>query len=118
MIYLAIIVLVAAAGIARLWLLQHRQRQNLSTVDAFWDGLEKISTPTAGLKGLDPEDAAPRSRPVSGGPLESAPVSPGGPLKSAPRRPARRSSRELDPDRRAAAKARLQARRRSSRGAV
>lgn len=117
MIYLVIIVLVAAAGIARLWLLQRRQRQNLSTVDAFWDGLEKISTPTAGWNGLDPEDAAPTSRPVSGGPLESAPIS-GGPLESAPRRPARRSSRELDPDRRAAAKARLQARRRSSRGAV
>jgi hypothetical protein len=45
-VYLLIMVLVAGAGIARLWLLQRRQRALLQTVDGFRESLERISAQT------------------------------------------------------------------------
>lgn len=106
MIYLFIIVLAAAAGITRLWMLQRRERQTLSSVDSFWNGLEKISTPLEAwgdVKGVEEGVRLPAPRP------------------SEPRRtqrPSSKSSREIDPARRVAAKARLEARRRAARRAV
>lgn len=106
MIYLVIIVLIAAAAITRLWLQQRRERQSLSTVDSFWDGLEKISMPVESWADLEPET-----------PAVTAAEKPAPPPRK--RRPATSRARsEIDPERRAAAKARLEARRRSSRRAV
>jgi hypothetical protein len=86
LIYVAVIVIAALAGIARLSLIQRRERVHLQTAEGFFDSLEKISHPTPPL----------RSRPmrVSGG------------------RPASRVA-PLDPARRAAAKRRIEARRRA-----
>lgn len=112
MIYLFIIVLVAAAGITRLWLQQRRERQTLSSVDSFWDGLEKISTPSEVWGELTDEDGVRPEQPVQEIVMERPSV----PRRT--RRPSGRGSREIDPARRAAAKARLEARRRASRRAV
>lgn len=93
MAYLVIMVLLAAAGITRLWLMQRRQRARTETVDGFWSSLERIEkvsqepTPT-------PRRASSRPRAVraSGRPGRPTP---------------------LDPARRAAAKKRLEERRRA-----
>jgi hypothetical protein len=86
---------VAGAGIMRLWLLQRRQRSHLETVDGFRTSLERISEQT-------------RARPV--GVRRAGPNRPSG----APRRP-RPAPRggAIDPARRAAAKRRIEARRRA-----
>jgi hypothetical protein len=85
LIYLIIMVVVAAAGIARLWLQQRRQQARLYSVTEFRTGLEKMSPPERSVR------------------VERRPV---------PRRPAGpRKIQPLDPARRAAAKKRLEARR-------
>ena len=92
MFYLALFIVVAAAGIGRLWWHQGRQRSHLSTVDGFRTSLERLSDQA-------PATRAPTSRAPSQG----------------PRRPAQRQT--LDPERRAAAKRRIQARRKALRRA-
>lgn len=80
MVYLLIMVLVAGAGIMRLWLLQRRQRAHLETVDGFRTSLERISQQTrarpAGSRRIGPSRphaAAHRPRPVSrGGAIDPA----------------------------------------------
>ena len=102
MVYLVIMVLVAGTGITRLWLMQRRQRAHLETVDGFRMSLERISEQT-------------RARPAG---TRRAPVRPTGagrarPVASGGRpRPVSRSS-SIDPARRAAAKRRIEARRRA-----
>lgn len=94
MVYLFIMVMVAGAGIMRLWLMQRRQRAHLETVDGFRSSLERISEQT-------------RARPAG---LRRVPGRPNG----APRRPHSVSrSTGMDPARRAAAKRRIEARRRA-----
>jgi hypothetical protein len=93
-LYLAILVLLAAGGIFKLWRFQRRAAR-LDSVDEFWSGLERIS-------------AQPRPQPrekVERDPAVRA---------VAPRRSGRRPD-PLDPDRRAAAKRRIEARRRAMR---
>lgn len=43
MSYLVIMIVVAAAGITRLWLQQRRESAHLNSVDGFRESLEKIS---------------------------------------------------------------------------
>lgn len=94
MIYLVIMVLVAGTGITRLWLLQRRQRAHLETVDGFRTSLERISEQT-------------RARPAGGRRMPTRPTSAAGRP-----RPATRGG-SIDPARRAAAKRRIEARRRA-----
>jgi hypothetical protein len=91
-VYLVIIVLVAAAGIGRLWLVQRRHATSLQTVDGFRSSLERLS----GQAALPPEPGMRRS---------PAPPEDQG---SDPYRAT------LSPERRAAAKRRLEARRRGA----
>ena len=44
MIYLAIFVIVAMAGICALWINQNRQRRHLHSVDGFRSSLERVSS--------------------------------------------------------------------------
>jgi hypothetical protein len=101
-VYLLIMVLVAGAGITRLWLMQRRQRAHLETVDGFRSSLQRISEQTrarpAGSRRSGP------SRPHVSGPRPHAAV-------HRPR-PVSRSG-AIDPARRAAAKRRIEARRRA-----
>ncbi|MFN2526263.1 MAG: hypothetical protein ABR505_08365 [Actinomycetota bacterium] len=90
MAYLVIIFLAAVAGIAVLWSQQRRDRAHLETVDGFKSSLELLSIQT----NVQPE----RTRGVAARRISTAPG----------RRPP-----PLDPERRAAAKRRLEARRRS-----
>jgi hypothetical protein len=84
-IYLAIFVLSACAGIGALWLYQRRQRMHLDSVDGFRSSLERISTGKI---------VVPRNR-------GAASERPGGPRRPEP----------LDPARREAARRRLERRR-------
>lgn len=88
MIYLAIVLAVAGAGIASLWLHQRRQRMHLRSVHGFRSSLERLATHQVAIPG-------PRSE------RRPAPSTP-----AAPRRPER-----LDPARRAVAKRNLELRR-------
>ena len=81
MIYLVILVLVAAFGIFRLWLYQRRHTVRMTSIKGFKDGLRAIS----------PESELP-IRPTQ----ERAPA-----------------AQRLDPDRREAARRRIEARRRA-----
>jgi hypothetical protein len=94
-VYLVIMVAVAGAGIMRLWLIQRRQHSHLETVDGFRSSLERISEQTrarpAGARRAGP------TRPT-GAPGRARPMSRGG---------------AIDPARRAAAKRRIEARRRA-----
>lgn len=87
MIYLLLLAALAGAGIGRLWLMQRRQRSHLETVDGFQKSLQRLSS-SPHFSGRT-RAAQPRVR----------------------RGPAHRPT--LDPERRAAAKRRLEARRRS-----
>ena len=88
MLYLAIFMISAVAGIGYLGLYQRRQRRHLESVDGFRSSLEKISTH---------EIAIPAQR------IERSSIStrPGGPRRPEP----------LDPARREAARRRLERRR-------
>ena len=94
MVYLVVIVLVAAAGIGRLWLVQRRHATSLQTVDGFRSSLERLS----GQAALPPQ-------PGMGRAPSPAPSDDQGP------HPYRDT---LSPERRAAAKRRLEARRRGA----
>ena len=89
MTYLVIMVVVAAAGILRLWVQQRRQRTRLNSVAQFRTGLDKISGPS----------------PIGRAPADRRPGTPGGRTRLDAR------PQQLDPIRREAAKKRLEARR-------
>ena len=81
MVYVIILVLVATAAITKLWLGQRRQRATLESVEGFRESLERIAT------------------------------GPGLGYARATRRTGPRGPRTLDPERREAARRRLEARR-------
>ena len=99
MTYLAIMFLLAGAGILRLWLMQRRERSHIDSVDGFKAGLEAISAPTSHV--VSRPAGTPRQR--SERPVQA----------TRPTRTASPSTLTLDPARREAAKRRLEARRRS-----
>jgi hypothetical protein len=90
-LYLIVMVVVAAAGITRLWLQQRREHIRLGSPDGFRESLERISAETP---------RRPTTRRSDRGPLRSDRS------YGTPRPP-------LDPERRAAAKRRIEERRRS-----
>ncbi len=90
-IYLVLMVVVAMIGIGRLWLIQKRQQARMGSMDRFKQSLERIS----GHPGS-------RARPTL---IASAPQDETAPPTA------------LDPVRREAARARIQARRRATRRA-
>jgi hypothetical protein len=92
--YLVIMVLIAGAGIGRLWLIQRRQATSLETVEGFRSSLERLS----GQSDFPP--AQPQTRPARSSQPENSTYDP--------------YLEPLDPERRAAAKRRLEARRRGS----
>ena len=100
MVYLIILVLVAGAGIGRLWWIQRKHETSLQTVDGFRSSLERLSeAPTT--SGTHRPMSPPRPRASAMEDLDD---------------PSLASYREpLDPERRAAAKRRLEARRRGLR---
>ena len=97
MVYLIILVVVAGVGIGRLWLMQRKHATTLQTVDGFRSSLERLSD-----QPVAPPGQSSLSRPSATGPVE-----PDDPSLAAYRKP-------LDPERRAAAKRRLEARRRGN----
>ncbi len=90
MIYLVIMVAVAAAGITRLWLQQRRESARMNTVDGFRESLERISS----QQGHRTERVVNRSSTRPGMRTTGRP-------------------QPMDPARRAAAKRRIEARRRA-----
>lgn len=109
--YLLIMLVVAAAGITRLYLMHRRERSQLSSIDGFRDSLDRIGWHTTPRRVTARPDI--RARAVA--------------RSAAPERPASRSHRpqrthsssrsgsnRLDPAKREAAKRRLEARRRGS----
>lgn len=87
MTYLIFLVVLASAAIFRLWITQRRAQAHLSTVHTFQDSLEKISTrPARSSRSIPTHSLRP---------------------------PSRRGHRVLEPERRAAAKRRIEARRRA-----
>lgn len=94
MVYLIVLALVASVAIGRLWLLQHRQRAHIQTVDGFRASLARLSD--AGRPGFGHHEPSPKRRPATR-------VRTSGPARPAP----------LDPTRREAAKRRIAARRAS-----
>jgi hypothetical protein len=99
MIYLVILVVAASLSIGRLWMLQHRQKSHLQTVDGFRAGWQALSEP-----------ANPAPVPARG-PRRRAPNRTAAPRRKATPRAAHRRPEQLDPARRAAAKRRIAARR-------
>jgi hypothetical protein len=144
-VYLVIIVLIAAAGLGRLWWIQRRHTTSLSSVEGFRSSLERLAdqqlaSPVSGTSGPPPQPDADESaaRPVAWdrsqqrAERESSRIAGGSSPTSgaaASRAAAAASSlnaasagqdrgasdpylEPLDPERRAAAKRRLEARRR------
>ena len=95
MVYLMIMVAIAIAGIGRLWLIQRRHATSLETVEGFRSSLERLSG------NPDTSPVLPETRPARATDPKNKPVS--DPYLE-----------PLDPQRRAAAKRRLEARRRGS----
>jgi len=94
--YLIIMAVVAAIGVVRLYLQHRRENVSVHEVDGFLDTLEAIAAPTA----------AP-ARPVPSRGRRPKPRHPG------PAAGPRSFATELDPERRAAARRRIEARRAS-----
>jgi hypothetical protein len=97
-IYLGIMFLVAATGVAALWVQQRRERAHLGTVDGFRTSLERLSeAPRIGT----------RRRAVPG-------RSAAGPRRAVSQGRPSGNRAPLDPARRAAARKRIEARRRAA----
>lgn len=92
MIYLAIFLVIAGAGIASLWLYQRRQRMHLRSVDGFRSSFERISTHQVAIPGPLTERKVVASRPR-------------GPRRPEPLDPARRATAKRNLERRRAARA-------------
>ncbi len=104
-----IMVVVAGAGILRLWLLQRKEESRLDAVDDFRLGLEAISVQTSGRGARVYAPTSHRPMPVRSV-MEKRVVVDSGPAN---RRYSSPSPQPLDPARRAAAKRRIEARRRA-----
>jgi hypothetical protein len=116
-VYLVIMFVVAALGITRLWIQQRRERAHLETVDGFRESLESIQPVFGPAPRAQRRSRSQRPRPAAATPAPAtpAPTAPAPPVRHAAR-PMRSSIpryKPLDPDRRAAAKRRLEARRKA-----
>ena len=96
MVYLVVIVAIAGAGIGRLWWIQRRHATSLQTVDGFRSSLERLSA----QQGLSPDEPVASPTVRSSAPRDESAADP--------------YLEPLDPARRAAAKRRLEARRRGA----
>lgn len=94
MLYLVIMVVLAAAGITRLWLQQRREGARLDSVDGFREGLQALSAPDKDRTQVRRPATRPQTSRVT------------------------RGAQPLDPARREAAKRRIEARRRAARRRV
>jgi hypothetical protein len=99
MVYLVILVLAASVSIGRLWMLQHRQKSHLQTVDGFRAGWQALSEPANPAPVVERRSTRHAPRHIGVSRRKATP-------HAAHRRPER-----LDPARRAAAKRRIAARR-------
>ena len=75
MIYLAMFLAIALAGIGALWVYQRRARAHLSSVDGFRSSLERVSrgpTPLARVSGAMPETRREGRGPARLEPLDPA----------------------------------------------
>ena len=115
---------VAVAGVTRLYLMQRRERTQLETIDGFRSNLETLSSQVTPKRATAPERAraarrrveSQRRERVVSARAERVPVERRDRMvRGAPRsRPGAYRHTQLDPQRRAAAKRRLEARRRGS----
>ncbi len=112
MLYLAILVVVAIIGITKLYLQQRKERSHIQTVDGFRTSLQRLSdgSVTAPGQGAAPPPAA--AEPEPAGSVEPEVVAFPEPVRTLG---SRRSHPVLDPARRAAAKRRIEERRRAAR---
>jgi hypothetical protein len=108
-VYLVIIVVIAAAGIGRLWLIQRRHTTSLSSVEGFRSSLERLA-------GQQPVSAADGSSTASYSSELGAEAGAGESFRASQKVAAAGYPyvEPLDPERRAAAKRRLEARRRGA----
>jgi hypothetical protein len=115
-LYLTIVLLVAVAGVTRLYLMHRRERSQLNTIDGFRDSLDRIgwhTTPRRAVAARPDIRARAAARTSANRPTGAERTLTHNHRTS--RTPqVRRSSTRLDPARREAAKRRLEARRRGS----
>lgn len=109
-LYLVIVLVVAAAGITRLYLMHRRERSQLDTIDGFRDSLDKIGWHTTPKRVAARPDI--RSRAVARAAMAERTVTRSHRASARPQGSGRNN--RLDPARREAAKRRLEARRRGS----
>ena len=111
MLYLLIVLFVAAAGITRLYLMHRRERSQLNSIDGFRDSLDRIGWHASPKRVAARPDI--RARAVARAGTGERTVTRSHRTTARPQRGATRHNR-LDPARREAAKRRLEARRRGS----
>lgn len=103
MIYLIILAVAASIAIGRLWLIQRRSRSHLQTVKGFQTGLRRLSEPNEVLTPTPERPTRRRKAPPQHGGRHRKPNTAHGRITA--------QSKSLDPERRAAAKERIAARR-------
>jgi hypothetical protein len=111
-LYLLIVLFVAAAGITRLYLMHRRERSQLNSIDGFRDSLDRIGWHATPKRVAARPDI--RARAVARAGATERTVTRSHRAAGRPQRTARGTSNRLDPARREAAKRRLEARRRGS----
>ena len=109
-----IVLLVAVAGITRLYLLHRRERSQLSTIDGFRDSLDRIGWHTTPRRAAARPDVRARAVARSANRPSGAEATITRNHRTSRSPQTGRSSNRLDPARREAAKRRLEARRRGS----
>ena len=110
MLYLLIVLFVAAAGITRLYLMHRRERSQLNSIDGFRNSLDRIGWHATPKRVAARPDI--RARAVSRAGATERTATRGHRAAARPQRSGRHN--RLDPARREAAKRRLEARRRGS----
>jgi hypothetical protein len=103
MIYLIILAVAASIAIGRLWLVQRRSRSHLQTVEGFQTGLRRLSEPNEVVVARRERPTRRRKAPPPQGRRHRKPRAGHGRVTA--------QSKSLDPERRAAAKERIAARR-------
>jgi hypothetical protein len=114
-LYLIIVLVVAVAGITRLYLMHRRERSQLNTIDGFRESLDRIGWHTTPRRVAARPDIRARAIARANPPRATTErVVTRGHRASRPSQGRRTASTRLDPARREAAKRRLEARRRGS----
>ena len=113
--YLVIMLLVAVAGVTRLYLMHRRERSQLDSIDGFRDSLDRIGWHATPKRVAARPDIRARAvaRSTTGSAAAERTVTRSHRASARPQKGGTRSNR-LDPARREAAKRRLEARRRGS----